>query len=102
MSKQEGSIGRFFLGIIAGVLGGTIVGLLMAPKSGKETREDLANKSKEFKDLAKDKLDELQEVSKDKMSRVASTIHNRASVISTKLDELSKRGSDVLIQNEIQ
>ncbi len=43
---------NFLLGSIVGGMVGTAVGMLMAPTSGEETRGQLMEKSKEFKDLA--------------------------------------------------
>lgn len=40
MSKKKSSI-CFAVGILAGVVGGIAAGLLYAPKSGKESREEL-------------------------------------------------------------
>ncbi len=47
---------KFGLGILIGAVAGVIAGLLTAPKSGKETREDLKNKAKEVKGVAERKL----------------------------------------------
>lgn len=41
MSKKDDSSFNFALGILAGVIGGVIAGVLLAPKSGKESREEL-------------------------------------------------------------
>lgn len=38
--KKSGS-GKFILGAALGAIGGAIAGVLMAPKSGKETRKDI-------------------------------------------------------------
>lgn len=35
---------RFILGIILGIVGGAVLGLVIAPKSGRETREALRNR----------------------------------------------------------
>lgn len=43
MSEKEKSIG-FAMGLLAGVVGGIVVSILYAPKSGKETREELKAK----------------------------------------------------------
>ena len=40
MSESKGT-GKFFLGAVCGVIAGAIAGVVLAPKSGKETREDL-------------------------------------------------------------
>ena len=40
MSKKDKSFG-FAMGILGGIIGGVIAGVLLAPKSGKETREDI-------------------------------------------------------------
>ncbi len=42
MSKKTSSI-AFAIGILAGVTGGVLAGVLFAPKSGKESREDIKN-----------------------------------------------------------
>lgn len=41
MSKKEDSSFNFAMGILAGMVGGVIAGVLLAPKSGEETRKDL-------------------------------------------------------------
>ena len=40
MSKKDKSFG-FAMGILGGIVGGIIAGILYAPKSGKETREEI-------------------------------------------------------------
>ena len=40
MSESQGN-GKFFLGAICGAIAGAIAGVVLAPKSGKETREDI-------------------------------------------------------------
>ncbi len=40
MSESKGT-GKFFLGAICGAIAGAIAGVVLAPKSGKETREDI-------------------------------------------------------------
>lgn len=47
MSKDSKSM-AFPLGLLAGVVGGIVAGVLFAPKSGKETREELAQAASEF------------------------------------------------------
>lgn len=54
-------------GIIAGSAVGIVTGLLIAPKSGKEMREDIADKTKEGLDATKDKLGDIKDTAKDKL-----------------------------------
>ena len=91
MAKDEGSFLKFVFGLFSGVVSGIVFGLLVAPKPGKEMREDLINKSKELKVYGKEQA-----------VKAAGTIQEKANRISTKLDELSNRGSEVLIKDEIQ
>lgn len=52
MSKNR----KFGFGIILGAIAGVIAGFLTAPKSGKETREDIKKKAHEVKGSAERKL----------------------------------------------
>lgn len=52
-------------GIIAGSAAGIVTGLLIAPKSGKEIRDDIADKTKEGLDATKDKLGDMKDAAKD-------------------------------------
>jgi len=38
----------FPIGLLAGVVGGIVAGILLAPKSGEETRKELAQAAEEF------------------------------------------------------
>lgn len=50
------AVGAIFAGIV-----GYVTGVLTAPKSGKETREDIADKAKDIKDGAEDQLQTAQD-----------------------------------------
>ena len=52
MSNENNSGSGFLIGLIAGGALGAIFGLLYAPKSGKELREDIRTKSNEYLDDA--------------------------------------------------
>jgi len=60
----------FAKGAIFGVVAGALGGLLMAPKSGQDTRTDLSNKLHEIKDKVVQKLEDATEFSKDVYDRV--------------------------------
>ncbi|MBA3757796.1 YtxH domain-containing protein [Candidatus Saccharibacteria bacterium] len=69
MAKEEHNGRKFAIGaLIAGAVG-YLTGILTAPKSGKETREDIVEKAEDVKDSAEDQLqnvhDELNRIIKD-------------------------------------
>ncbi len=51
---MKNNAGSFFKGTVIGAIGGAIAALLLAPKSGKETREDIKNLAVELGDKATD------------------------------------------------
>lgn len=102
MTKEEGNILQFTIGAVTGLVSGLVCGLLFAPKAGTEIREDIINKTKELEDYTREKLSSVRYATQGKAKEVAGSIHERANKISLKLDELAKRGTDVLIQDEIQ
>lgn len=53
-------------GIVAGSAVGVVTGLLIAPRSGKETREDIANMTKEGIETTKDKIGDMTDTVKDR------------------------------------
>lgn len=62
------------LGTVVGAIGGFVTGILVAPKSGKETREDIKNGADRAKDISLEKAEEL----KEKTSQVASDVAEKA------------------------
>lgn len=76
MSKEKSGLGKFLLGM--GI--GACFGVLLAPKSGKETRQEL-----------KEKLDDLLEKAKNiKFDDVKVTIENKVNEIKEDLKNLNK------------
>lgn len=56
---------KFLAGMFVGGLLGTVAGVLLAPKSGEETREDLKSAAKDAKEKLIDTKDDLKEKGKD-------------------------------------
>ena len=56
--KKSSGAGKFALGAAIGTAVGVVAGILTAPKSGKETRQDVARKAREVKKAAGDKAGE--------------------------------------------
>lgn len=101
MSREEGGFFSGLLGIFVGLISGTVIGLLVAPKTGEDLRDDLSNKARELSDNTAHRVEEIKEASKSKVTEVADNLNKQASSISNKLDELSKSGSEVLVKEEV-
>ncbi len=59
--------GKVFLGLLAGVAIGSVLGILFAPDKGTETRNKISKKSSDAIDGVKDKFDELLSGLTDKL-----------------------------------
>jgi gas vesicle protein len=73
MEKSCNVYGRFFQGILAGGILGALVGIFFAPKSGKELRTDVREKSKEaqaFFEDAKHRATEWKEGAEHSFARI--------------------------------
>ena len=69
------------IGATLGLAVGAVAGVLLTPKSGKETREDIANvakelpvKAKEVLEIAKEKVEETKEKLKEAKAKFAKEI----------------------------
>lgn len=63
------------IGALVGVAAGAVTGVLLAPKSGKETREDLKNKSAEINNNIKTKASEIKSSTVSNISEAKSRIN---------------------------
>jgi gas vesicle protein len=52
--------GKVMVGVLAGAAVGLLTGILLAPDSGKKTREKLIGKSKDLRDKVTDSLDDVK------------------------------------------
>lgn len=99
----------FTLGVVVGSAIGAVVALLTAPKSGKETREDLKVKANEMKEKARDTAedvkkktdkfkDEAQKKASEAKKDTAEVVEDWKSrvgrVVETAKDEFSKQSLD--------
>lgn len=60
MCKKTNSI-AFAMGILAGVAGGVLMGVVFAPKSGKESREDIKEAFKSVVDKCHPEINKVKE-----------------------------------------
>lgn len=85
------SKGKFALGALVGGAIGAVVALLTAPKSGKETRDDLKKKVDSIKTDTEKKVGEVKEqaetIAKDVKHQAETTVKD----VKSQADELKKR-----------
>ena len=72
MSREDNSI-SFGVGLLAGILGGIAAGVLYAPKSGEESREELMSKAS---DLSEKYSPEVQEAKKQALESIERVKYN--------------------------
>lgn len=109
---EESGAGSFLLGAVIGGVIGASAALFLAPKTGKEMRDDIStqavhlkekgieittvakDKASEYSSVAKDKASEYTSVAKDKASEYKSVAKDKASeftsVAKEKTDEVTK------------
>lgn len=61
-------------GLGLGAVAGVIAGILLAPKSGKETRKDIADKYNQIKDDIIDKVKNVKDLTKDKYEDIVESV----------------------------
>ncbi len=107
-SSGGSSIGPIFVSLITGISIGFIVGILLAPKSGKETRREikdksgeLVEKSREYVETGKSKLAEIKgrgeefiQASREKIEEVSKTLAAKAEKTKKKVDRVIEKGKD--------
>lgn len=75
----------FLAGLLAGAAVGSIAALLLAPKSGKETREDLRKK---LEDLEKE-FDNLREKAAGKSEKIKNDLADKLDALRREIDNLA-------------
>jgi gas vesicle protein len=75
---------QILVGTISGIVAGEIVGLVLAPQSGEETRQQIADSAKDLKNKLNkltgkslDELNNLQEVFKTEISGLSDDIRDK-------------------------
>jgi gas vesicle protein len=84
--KKEGT--NYFLGILISILTGLfvgfILGILSAPKPGKEIRKDIKDKSEEFVEKGKNKFEEVKGKGKEIIEKGKEKVEELKEVITPK------------------
>ncbi|HKL41220.1 MAG TPA: YtxH domain-containing protein [Clostridia bacterium] len=81
---------RFFEGLLLGLSIGSLIGLLAAPKSGKETIVDIKSKSSELKDEAIKKGKKIVPKIKNKTEEIEENIEDAADEVAEKAEEVAE------------
>lgn len=109
MAKSNGKI---FLAGLIGAVAGAIGGLLLAPKSGKETREDIAKLAKEIAGKIKTEADETRVRVKEvfgnasnaamsKYTEVRQAIVDKVATVKTAGQEIDKEKYQMIVEDVI-
>lgn len=90
--------GDFMAGLVVGGLIGTVIGILYAPKSGRETREEIGQKADELLAKVKEEYEHAVEKSRKTYEAAVKRLKALEKVedVSEKVDELAGRGKDTL------
>ena len=95
MDKHEDdaarNVGLLIAGFAIGALTGTVLGLLFAPKSGRELREEIKDKSMEYYSKAKEKGAEYYDVAKEKAASAYGRGREAAGVAKDKVSEAASK-----------
>lgn len=89
MSEKDDFAKGIVTGALIGGLIGVAVGILIAPKSGAETRQELAEKAKDFAEKVQDEYDVLYDKARRTTDTVIHRLHELEETARKKADELA-------------
>jgi gas vesicle protein len=73
------SSGKVFLGLLAGLAAGAVLGILFAPDKGSVTRARIVEKSEDYADVVKEKFNQMVDSFNEKFERVAEDVERNVS-----------------------
>lgn len=100
MSKQESDFGTFVIGFFFGAVLGGVVGLLFAPQSGEETRDQLRQKSIELSEQASERAEEARAKAEKILAEAREKIDQVSKELQTRTQELQTRVQELQTQVE--
>lgn len=82
------STGKVLLGVLGGVAAGALLGVLMAPAKGKDTRAKISKKGKDGSDSLKTSVNEFLNTISEKFEEVKGEVTEYAEKAKTRAEEL--------------
>ncbi|MBN1261408.1 MAG: YtxH domain-containing protein [Anaerolineae bacterium] len=94
--EQKGNFGAFLTGFFMGGLIGAAVALLLAPQSGKETREQIVQKGTELSDQAAKAAEEARAKAEKALADARGKLDEATKELQAKAKELQDQGRVLL------
>jgi gas vesicle protein len=92
VERSGGGVGAF----LAGALVGAVAALLLAPRSGEETRAQLRERAHRLREAAEDKLDDLQDVVETGYAKTKERVEASLQSARRSIDERRDEARDTL------
>lgn len=92
------SKGKVFLGTVFGALTGFVAGVLTAPKSGKETREDLKEVAQKTRATAEEKAEEAKVIVTEKAEEFKTKAEEVVADVKEKTSDVANEAADRAVE----
>jgi len=90
------SKGKLAIGAVFGAVAGFVTGVLLAPKSGKETREDIKGAALKTKNNVVDEAEKAKDFAEEKVKQVRNKAENVVDDVTDKATELKNRAEQAV------
>lgn len=90
------STGKTMLGVLAGFAAGALVGVLLAPEKGSETRKKIAKMGEDYAGDLTDKFNELRDTINEKLGNVEDNAMKMVEKGKSKIDELKNHAKSAV------
>jgi len=84
------SSGKVLLSLLAGVAVGALLGVLLAPEKGSDTRKKISKKGEDFTDTLKEKFNDFVEDISEKFEQVKEDVTDFAEKVKSKPEKAEK------------
>jgi len=94
-------MGDFLKGLVIGGLAGAVIGILYAPKSGKETRGEIGKKAEELLAKAKEEYEQALEKSRKTYETAVSRLKKIEEAAREKVGDLESRAGEMVEKGKV-